>query len=388
MITLLARWLIKDYKDVTSPGGRLKYGMLSGLAGIFLNILLFLGKLFAGTASGSIAITTDAFNNLSDAGSSVVTLIGFRLAAHKADPDHPFGHGRIEYIAGLVVAMVIFLMGFELLKSSVNKIARPEAMEFSLLTFIILVCSICIKLYMALYNRRIGEKIKSAAMKAISTDSLSDSAATTVVLIAMIIFYATGLNIDGYCGLLVSLFIFIAGFRAAKETLSPLLGQPPAPEYVKQVEDIVMAYDQVSGIHDLIVHNYGPGRIMISLHAEVPSNGDLLLLHDTIDNIEQELRTVMGCDAVVHMDPIVTDDELTGETREKIILLLKEIDPRFTIHDFRMVQGPTHTNVIFDVVVPFGITTTHDDIKKQVVKMVSLLDGHYSAVVQIDQLYV
>ena len=388
MISFFAKLFIKNADDITAPEVRLAYGMLSGFVGIGLNILLFIGKFFAGTISSSIAITTDAFNNLSDAGSSIITLIGFKMASQKADSGHPFGHGRFEYISGLIVSLIIFLMGFELAKTSLDKILHPQEIEYNPIIFVILIASVCVKLYMVFYNRRIGKKINSAAMKATAFDSLSDTIVTLVVLISMIVFHTTGLNIDGYCGMLVALFIFLAGFRATKETISPLLGQPPAPEFVNQIEDIVMAHDEASGIHDLVVHNYGPGRVMISLHVEVPANGDLLVLHDAVDNIEQELRHTMGCDAVVHMDPIVTDDELTNETKEKIEELLKTIDERFTLHDFRMVQGPTHTNVIFDVVVPFGLSRSHEDIKKQVVKIVSSLDRKFNAVVQIDQSYV
>lgn len=275
MIELLARWCIPDRDNVTSPSVRRAYGTLCGIVGIALNILLFAGKFFAGQLSGSIAVTADAFNNLSDAGSSAVTLLGFRLAGRKPDTDHPFGHGRIEYISGLAVAGLILLMGVELAKSSVDKILHPEEVTFSLLALGILAASVCVKLYMWLYNRRIGKKIKSAAMEATAMDSLSDTAATAAVLLAMLIGRWTGLAVDGYVGLVVALFILCSACKAAKETLSPLLGQAPDPELVQEIRDIVMAHSTVQGIHDLVVHDYGPGRCMISLHAEVPAHGTL-----------------------------------------------------------------------------------------------------------------
>ena len=285
MIELLARWCIPDRDNVTSPSVRRAYGTLCGIVGIALNILLFAGKFFAGQLSGSIAVTADAFNNLSDAGSSAVTLLGFRLAGRKPDTDHPFGHGRIEYISGLAVAGLILLMGVELAKSSVDKILHPEEVTFSLLALGILAASVCVKLYMWLYNRRIGKKIKSAAMEATAMDSLSDTAATAAVLLAMLVGRWTGLAVDGYVGLVVALFILASACKAAKETLSPLLGQPPDPALVQEIRDIVMAHSTVQGIHDLVVHDYGPGRCMISLHAEVPAHGDIMEMQDVIDKM-------------------------------------------------------------------------------------------------------
>ncbi|MGM9588106.1 MAG: cation diffusion facilitator family transporter, partial [Candidatus Limivicinus sp.] len=269
MIKLLTKLFIKDHENVTNAAVRRAYGTMCSLYGIFLNLLLFAGKYFAGVISGSVAITADAFNNLSDAGSSIITLLGFAIAGKKPDPDHPFGHGRAEYLAGLVLSAVIILMGFELVKSSFEKILHPEPISSGLLPAIILVCSILVKFYMCLYNRSVGKKINSAAMQATATDSLSDSVATTVVLISMGVSYFFHVNIDGYAGLLVAVFILYAGFNAAKDTVSPLLGQAPDPEFVQQVADIVTAHPEVVGIHDLVVHDYGPGRVMVSLHAEV-----------------------------------------------------------------------------------------------------------------------
>ncbi len=388
MLSLLARLWIKDAGNTESPAVRQAYGMLCGGLGIVLNLLLFGGKLFAGLLSGSVAILADAFNNLSDAGSSLVTLIGFRLAGQKPDIQHPFGHGRLEYISGLIVSMAILIMGFELAKSSAEKIFSPSDVTFSLLTAVILAVSVLVKLYMFLYNRSVGRKIESAAMHAAASDSLSDALATTVVLLSMLVSHFFRLRIDGWCGLLVSVFICISGIKSVKETISPLLGQPADPDYVKKIRDIVMAHPGILGIHDLIVHDYGPGRAMVSLHAEVSDRADLLETHDMIDNAEQELRDKLGCDAVIHMDPVATDDALTLETRKKISELVKIIDESVTIHDFRMVVGPTHTNLIFDIVIPFGFRLSDKQVLEDVSRIVTTLDENYRAVVRIDKSYV
>lgn len=388
MIEFLARVFIR-HRDTLSPSAlRQAYGQLCGAVGIGLNLLLFAGKLFAGTISGSIAITADAFNNLSDAGSSVVTLLGFRLAGRKPDPEHPFGHGRMEYISGLAVAGLILLMGVELGKSSLKKILSPEEIVSSPLVLAILAVSVAVKLYMFYYNRSIGKKIKSAAMSATATDSLSDAVSTTAVLIATLVGQLTGLNIDGWVGLLVALFILFSAYKAAKETLSPLLGQTPDPEFVERIEQIVLSYPEVLNIHDLIVHDYGPGRVMISLHAEVPADGDLLQLHDVIDNAEHRLKKELGCMAVIHMDPIITNDAHTDALRMAVAEKVKSIDPRLTIHDFRTVPGSTHTNLIFDVVVPYDVKLTADEVRRRIGALVKELDENYFAVVQVDNSYV
>ena len=320
MINLLAKFLLDDDKDTQSPKVRQVYGMLCGFTGIVLNLLLFLIKILAGKLAGSIAITADAINNLSDAGSSVVTLFGFKMAGQKPDSDHPFGHGRIEYISGFVVSIFILFMGFELAQSSVDKILHPQAVEAGPAVFFILILSICIKFYMYLYNRNIAKKIDSAAMMATAKDSISDSVSTLVVLLTMVITLVTDIHIDGWCGLFMAAFVFYAGFSSAKDTISPLLGQPPEPEFVQRIEDIIMEYQKqgVLGIHDLVVHNYGPGRVMLSVHVEVPSSGDILVLHDMIDLIEHRLARELHCSAVIHMDPICVDDELTNEMRHKV----------------------------------------------------------------------
>ena len=388
MIALLVKKFIKDCENVTAPAVRQAYGMLCGIVGICLNIVLFALKFFAGTISGSIAITADAFNNLSDAGASVVTLLGFKLAGKKPDPDHPFGHGRIEYLSGLAVSMVILLMGFELLRDAVDKILHPEAVEFSVLAVVILLASICGKFYMYFYNHAVGKKIDSAAMQATATDSLSDCIATGAVLLATLVGHWTSLQIDGWCGLIVSGLILFAGYNAAKDTIAPLLGQPPEQEFVDEIERIVMAHELVRGVHDLVVHDYGPGRVMITLHAEVPADHNIMDIHDEIDLIEVELREKLGCEATIHMDPIDMNDTTVMETREKVTQLVRLIDETITIHDFRMVTGPTHTNVIFDAVVPFAFRLSDKEVEERIKDAVRTLDGNYFAVIQIDKSYV
>ena len=387
MITLLAKIFIKDTEDKSKL--REAYGMMCGIVGVCFNILLFVGKFLAGTFSNSIAITADAFNNLSDAGSSVVTLLGFKLAGAKPDTEHPFGHGRIEYISGLVVAAAILLMGYELIRDSIGKILHPEETEFTVLVAVILIASILVKLYMAYYNRSVGKKLDSTAMKAVATDSLSDMVATTVVLLASVFTHFTGIKIDGYCGLIVGALVGYAGFDAARETLNPLLGQPPAREFVEKIDEIVMSHPEVCGMHDLIVHDYGPGRQMISLHAEVPAEGNILELHEVIDDIETELRRELGCEATIHMDPIVTSDEHVSETKAAMVSLIKAIDEELSIHDFRMVTGESHTNLIFDVLAPFNFRLTDEELLTEILQDVQEHFGeNYYVVAKVDHSYI
>ncbi len=386
MISLLARFFCKS-EGRTPAQLRTAYGVLCGTVGIVLNLLLFLGKFFAGTVSGSIAITADAFNNLSDAGSSVVTLLGFRIAAKTPDPGHPFGHGRAEYLSGLAVSMLILLMGVELAKESLGKILHPTLVDFSWLAAGILAASICVKLYMAVYNRSIGQKLNAPALLAAAADSLSDCVSTAAVLIATLIGHFFGIPIDGWVGILVALFIFKGGVDAAKDTIDPLLGTPPTPEFVQEIESLVMAHKEILGIHDLVVHDYGPGRVMISLHAEVPASGSVMELHDTIDNLEQELHRKLGCEAVIHMDPLADDDGATAAVREQVAELVKCIDPAIAIHDFRMVPGPTHTNLIFDVVAPLAFRLSDQEVAQQVRALVQSLDSRYIAVVHVEHAY-
>lgn len=387
MISLLAKLFIKDYTNVTDSKVREAYGVLCGGMGIALNILLFLGKFLAGTLSGSIAITADAFNNLSDAGSSFITLIGFKLGSQKPDLEHPFGHGRMEYLSGLAVAVLIIVMALELFKSSFDKILHPEVLECSAVIVLILLASIAVKIYMAIYNHNVGKKIHSAAMGATAKDSMSDTIATTVVLISTIVGAIWGIPIDGYCGVLLSILIFMAGIGAIKDTVGPLLGTAPDKEFVERIEEIVMAHDIVKGMHDLVVHDYGPGRVMISLHAEVPHTEDILVIHDEIDNIEEELGDKLNCEAVIHMDPIIMDDEKVNEVKEYIRNIVCQVGEELNFHDFRMVSGNSHTNLIFDVVVPFKYRMSDEVIKKAIQEAIWVNYPRYNAVIHIDHTY-
>lgn len=388
MVTWLAGIFIKNSDQVEDGTVRRAYGMLCSVVGICLNVVLFAGKYLAGVISGSIAITADAFNNLSDAGSSFITLIGFRFSGMKADAGHPFGHGRIEYISGFGVSMLIILMGLELLRSSVEKIFSPEPVESGLLPVAILLASICVKMYMAFYNKKIGTKIASEAMKATALDSLSDTIATAAVLVSMLFAYYTGKNIDGWCGCLVACFVLYAGFSAAKDTLNPLLGEPPSAEFVEEIKNTVMAYPEIIGIHDLVVHDYGPGRCMISLHGEVPGNGDIFKLHDVIDRAEKELHQKLGCEAVIHMDPIEVDNEKVAETKRILTGKISARLPEISIHDFRMVQGPTHTNLIFDAVIPHNFHMNDEEVRLEIERIVAETWDNYYAVIQVEQSYI
>lgn len=388
MITFLASLFIKDSKNYKEPSVRQAYGVLSGAVGIGLNILLFFGKWLAGTISGSIAITADAFNNLSDAGSSIITLIGFRLSGQEPDPEHPFGHGRMEYISGLLVSVAILVMGFELIGSSIGKLRSPEPIESSALVLGILIASILVKLYMFFYNHSLSKKIESAAMKATSVDSLSDTVATTLVLIATLISKYTGLLLDGWFGILVGLFILYTGGSTLKETIDLLLGQPPKQEFIDEVKEIVLGHSMVHGVHDLIVHDYGPGRVMISLHAEVDVNGDIQDIHEQIDHIEHELQEKLHCSATIHMDPIVTDDKEVLAMKAKVEEMVHFLDESFSMHDFRMVRGSTRTNLIFDVEVPRKTSYTDNEIVNWLKERIHELPGSkYFAVIQIDHEY-
>ena len=386
MITCLAKFWIRESDSEEKK--RRVYGTLGAVVGIFLNICLFTGKYLAGFLSGSIAIMADAFNNLSDAGSSFISLIGFVFSGKKPDLDHPFGHGRIEYLAGLGVSFLILLMGVELAKNSVQKILHPVSVQISTLSIAVLSASILVKLYMAYYNHAIGKKIRSATMAATATDSLSDAAATTVVLLAMLFLSVTGINIDGYCGILVAVFILAAGIGAAKETVSPLLGQAPDPEFVKEIKELVMQHEEVLGIHDMAVHDYGPGRVMVSLHAEVSGDGNIYELHDLIDRIERELKEKLHCETVIHMDPIDVGNEKTVEMKEEMVKLVKAIDERLTIHDFRMVTGTTHHNMIFDVVIPADFKLSQEELKDIIQKKVWGKWPDYYVVIDVDTAYV
>lgn len=384
MITLLAKIFIKP--DNKNP--RKSYGTLCSVFGVFLNLVLFAIKYIGGVISGSVSVIADAINNLSDAASSVITLIGFAISGKKADNDHPFGHGRYEYVSGFVVSMVIILMGFELFKGAVKKIINPEPVNTEPIVMVILVIAIAIKLYMAFYNRKIGVKFDSAAMRATSMDSLSDAVATAVVLAVMLVMKFTNLNIDGYCGVLVALFVFYAGYKSAKDTINPLLGFSPDKEFLAGIEAVVMTHEMIEGVHDIIVHDYGPGRRMISLHVEVPGDRSVFEIHEMVDHIEKELNETLHCESVIHMDPVEPDNQELASMKEKICRLVKEVDERITIHDFRMVGADNYTNLVFDAEVPFEVEKKIEEVKLEIEELVKGLEGNFRAVVHIDQSYI
>ena len=385
MIKLLAKIFIKDSQNTADSKVRVAYGYLCGAVGIALNILLFAGKIIAGTISGSVAVTADAFNNLSDAGSSIISLIGFRLASQKPDPHHPFGHGRFEYIASLIISIIIVLMGFELGKSSFEKIVAPQAVEYSAVTFAVLGASVLVKLYMFFYNNSVGKKIDSATMRATAMDSISDAVSTGAVLISAVIAMFTNLALDGWMGLVVAAFIMVTGFKSAKETIDSLLGTPPSPEFVKQIEDMALQYDDIIGVHDMIVHNYGPGRTFVSLHAEVPSDGDIVAIHDTVDNAEREIAKELGCLVTIHMDPVDVHDEHTAQLRENVSEIIKQINPDIPVHDFRVVSGPTHTNLIFDIVSPMDCGLSDQELADTIADKIHQCNESYFAVINVDK---
>ena len=350
----LCRRFVKDSQNTDDPKVRLAYGRLAGIVGIVCNLLLCGCKLLAGILAGSLAMIADAFNNLSDAGSSIVTLIGFRLASAPPDKDHPFGHGRMEYLSAMGVAVLIILAGFELATTAIDKMLHPAAPSFSLVSAVILAASIGIKLWMALFNRRIGKKIRSDALCAAALDSRNDVICTGLVLVSSVLGLWLPVSIDGYVGMAVALFVIWSGFTVIKDTVSPLLGQAPDPELVASIQRTVLSYEGVVGIHDLIVHDYGPGRMMVSLHAEVPEDQPISKSHDVIDNIEMELQEKFNILSCIHMDPVDTDNPETLRLKEVTIRLMNEVDESLTLHDFRVVTGDTHTNLLFDLVFPHG----------------------------------
>lgn len=389
MVGILIRKFVKNAEKTDEPSVRSAYGTICGVFGIFLNVVLFAIKLFAGLVSGSLAITADAFNNLSDAGSSVITLVGFRLASKKPDPDHPFGHGRIEYISGSVVAILIMLMGFELAKSSLSKILSPTKPEFGITVAVILVISILGKLYMSFYNKKYGKIIKSAAMMATASDSLSDTLSTSVVLVSGLVCHFTGfVYLDSICGLAVSIFIMIAGVRAIKDTVSPLLGQAPSEEFVNKVAELATSDKRVLGIHDMVVHDYGPGRVMVSLHAEVSGEENVYELHEMIDALEILISENLGCETVIHLDPTDVNDKRLSRVREIISLAVKKVDEHATFHDVRIVPGENRSNVIFDLVLPNDCACSEKDAKALINQFVATCEPTYRCVIKIDRDYV
>ncbi|MBR2406639.1 MAG: cation transporter [Clostridia bacterium] len=384
MTNRLIRRFVREAEDVHNPRVRGEYGKLAGVAGIAANALLFFGKLLAGALSGSVAMIADAFNNLSDAGSSVVTLVGFRLSAAPPDKEHPFGHGRVEYLSALTVAALIMLAGVELASSAVSKIVTPDPVAFSWISTAILVASIAVKAWMAHFNHTIGKKIRSEALAASAADSRNDVICTAVVLLSSVFARITGMNIDGWVGAAVALFVIWSGFSVVRETVSPLLGEAPDPLLVEDIRERVLSQEGIIGIHDLIVHNYGPGRCIVSLHAEVPSDGDILKSHEIIDAVERRLAEELNLIACIHMDPVDTKDERVSSLRILTNEILQEIDPALSLHDFRVVFGEQRSNVIFDVVVPFSVDNV-SVLQPEIERRLQEVDPHLYAVVTIDR---
>ena len=374
-------------RDPRSPEARQRCGTLAGGVGILLNLLLFLAKLIAGLAASSVAMVADAVNNLSDAAASVVTLVGFRLAGQAADADHPFGHGRIEYVSGLIVSLAILLMGFEIGRSSVEALFEQREIDFSPVSLVILCAAIGVKLWMFWFNRSLGRVIGSAAMEATAADSLSDAASTGVVLLSTLAGHFWNLRVDGLAGLLVAAFILKTGWDAAKDTLDPLLGRPMDPSLAADIDRLVLSHPHILNIHDLVYHDYGPGRAMMSFHVEVPAGCDLLEIHDVVDHIERELKERHHIETVIHVDPVV-NDERTLALRDQVTRLTQELDPVLTIHDFRITAGPLHTNLIFDVVVPYGFRLTDQQVLEQLTRSIRALSDHYYPVIQVDHSYI
>lgn len=388
MTEFLSRIFVKDYRNTADPKVRRAYGTMVSVMGVVLNLILFAGKFTVGTLFGSVSITADAINNLSDAGSQIISFLSFRISAKPADREHPYGHARIEYVASMIVSFLILLIGVELFKESIQKIIQPDPPEKSWVAVGVLLGSILVKLWMAYYNKTIGGKIDSAVMRATAADSLSDVLSTGAVLLAtliMLLFPDLNLNLDAYMGVIVAILILIAGIKILNETKNSILGEAPSEELVQSILDMTKQYPEVLGIHDLDVHNYGPGHVLASLHVEVDGKSDIFEVHDVIDLIEQRLRQDCGISATIHMDPIVTDDERINDLRAKVKALVTGIDERMDIHDFRFVAGNTHTNLIFDVSVPFESKMTAEEIRNLVSQKVKELDPTYFAVLQIDR---
>ena len=387
MTELLSRLFVKNHQDAQNPAVRTAYGTMVSITGIVLNLLLFVAKFVVGSLFGAISIVGDAVNNLSDAGTQIISLLSFRIAAKPADREHPFGHARIEYVTSMIVSFLVMLVGFELLKSSISQIFSPERPDSSPIAIIVLIGSMLCKLWLGLFNRTIGKRIDSSVMRATAADSLSDVFATGAVLVATVlpmIFTNMNWNPDAYMGVIVAVLIIVAGFRILNEAKNAILGEAPSDEIVKQITETVGKYEGALGIHDMVVHNYGPGRIIASLHIEVDGSVDVFETHDMIDTIEKDLRENCGIEATIHMDPIVTDDEQVTALRQKTAEAVQKIHPSMQIHDFRFVAGATHTNLIFDVVVPFEVKMSEAEVKSAVAEKVKEIDPTYCVVLNVD----
>lgn len=388
MINFLVKRFVKDYESVENAKVRTAYGMLASILGICCNLFLFSSKLFAGFLVNSISVMADAFNNLSDAASSIIGFVGVRMAEKPADEEHPFGHGRMEYIAAFVVAFLVVQVGFSLLKTAVEKILHPETLSFSLFSVGILVFSVLVKLWMASYNRKLGKKINSTVMMATAADSLGDVGATSATIVSLLVFRFFHINIDGIIGLVVSVLVLIAGINIAKDTLAPLLGEAIDPEVYKKISDFVESYDGIIGSHDLIVHNYGPSRSMASIHAEVPSKVDIETSHAVVDQIERDALEKLGIFLVIHMDPVETDNELAEILKEMAIDVILHLDSRLTLHDFRIAQSPARINLIFDLVVPRDYTRQmREELTRQVCEKVRERDRRCTCIVTVENSY-
>ncbi len=385
MTSLLCRLFVKESENTKKSAVRQAYGTLSSTVGIILNIFLAVIKLLAGILTSSISVTADAVNNLSDAGSQVISLISFKISAKPADRDHPFGHARIEYVASMIVSFIILTIGFELFRGSLDKVINPTPTEFGIPPAVILAVSVATKLWLSVFNRKISKKIDSSVIKATSLDSLSDALATTAVLASMIISHFTGFATDGYMGMVVSVFILIAGIKILAETKNSILGSAPAPETVSEILRITSEYPEILGIHDMIVHNYGPGNTIASLHAEVDGAENVFVTHDVIDNVEKRLYSELGVLTTIHMDPIVTDDERVTALRNTVSDMVKTVDERLSIHDFRFVDGRTHSNLIFDVSTPFELKMSDDDLKRRISAELSKINPAFFAVITVDR---
>ncbi|MBQ4150772.1 MAG: cation transporter [Clostridia bacterium] len=384
MSNLLIRFFVKDSESVNKKEVRTAYGKLSGGVGIASNLVLFAAKLIVGTLSGSVSITADAVNNLSDASSSIMSILGFKLASKPADADHPYGHARYEYLTGLMVALFIMLIGIELLKSSVGKIIEPTAVSFSWISIVILALTVVVKLWLSLFNIKIGKRINSKTLIATAADSRNDVIATSAVIISMIVSHYTSLELDGYVGTAVALFILYSGFGLVRDTLDPILGRAPDAELVKEIRDKIMSYPGVLGTHDLMVHDYGPGCQFASVHVEVAAEGDVIEMHDIIDNIEREISTLYNLHLVIHMDPIVTADDTIGEIRHRLADEVAKIYEELSIHDLRVVVGPTHTNLVFDCVVPHGFKMSNKELREKISAAAKAIDEKYICVVTVE----
>lgn len=388
MTDLLIKLFVKNKDDVRDLAVRSNYAMLSSTTGIIANILLFIGKLIIGILSASVAIIADAFNNIGDAGSSVVTMIGFRFSGKHADKEHPMGHGRFEYISAFIVDVLIIFVGVELFKTSIEKIITPEATAIGTATLVFLGAAIAVKCWLFFFYRKIAKRINSSAIRAASFDSISDVVATTLVFVSALLSKFAGLNIDGYAGILVAAFIFYTGVKAAKETIDLLIGGSPDKEILKKISDFVKEYPEVIGIHDVMVHDYGPGRQIISFHAEVSAKSDFSYVHDVIDNIERDFQKKYGYIVTIHLDPIVVDDEKVNEMYDFVKTVVKEVDETFSVHDFRMTYGGNHINLIFDLSIPVDSKTSDEDAAKTVEDKIRSLRPECNCVIKAEHPYV